>query len=102
MCMCVRVCVLPPSPPQLYVSAWKWQFSRDADNRVLVPPILMPAFDIVEVTSGDLKRVRTVPAKFVQAMHDFVKPCFVMGFSDVKAHEVIAKFEVRAKPPRRA
>jgi hypothetical protein len=54
---------------QGYIAAWKWTAvsSKKPATVVLMPPITMPAFDVIRVEGDGLFRVCTVPAEVMAA-----------------------------------
>ncbi len=87
--------------------AWKWMTTRRAGFSLLVPPIVMPAFDVIRVEGEALSLVRTVPMEVVPAHNVAVdtyrsirSPTFLYHIdsaeaSERKAKDVMTTFEVR-------
>jgi hypothetical protein len=92
-----------------YIAAWKWHtVTRKPPATVLLPPITMPAFDVIRVEGETLTRVCTVPVEVLPAGTAVVNsddyssinsPSFPYAReqeegSDRKAREVMSAFEV--------
>ena len=66
-----------------YIAAFKWYITRRLGPPVelLMPPTVLPAFDIVRMEGDDLTRIATIPAEVLPARVEPAEPYASIGFS---------------------
>jgi hypothetical protein len=89
-----------------YVAAWKWLATRKSGFGILLPPMVLPSFDIIRLEGEHLSHVRTVPTEVMSAHNDTVDiygsiraPSFLYQSvnpenSERKAHDVVKSYQV--------